>query len=206
MSDERKIELNPNKRTPITRAWRLGGPMTAAQRKEAKHLFLESLQGDPNVSIACNHAGIGRTTAYEWREQDSKFADGWEQAIERTRDVARSSIYMRGILGWDEKVASQGQTVMEYEPVTTEEGYQRFDERGKPLMHGGKPLLIHKWSDSLAALYAKANLPEYKDKPQLNVHAQLNDLAEQRKQKLLAELEAAIANEDKESPHKEEGL
>lgn len=199
MSDE----LKQDNGTPITRTWRLGGPMSPAQRKEAKVLFLQSLQQDPNVSLACERAGIGRNTAYQWREQDSKFADGWETALEKTRDVARSSIYRRGILGWDEKVASQGQTVMEYEPVMNEEGHQLFDARGKPLVKGGKPLLIHKWSDSLAALYAKANLPEYKDKPQLNIHAQLEDLAEKAKQELLADLFVAT-DENKKQPHPEE--
>jgi hypothetical protein len=207
MSDEQEIEPKSSKAASITRAWRLGGPMSPVQRKEAKEIFLEWLKKDPTVILACEYASINSSTAYRWREQDSKFADAWELAVERTRDVARSSIYARGILGWDEKVAaSNGQVVMEYEPVTNEEGHQQFDEDGKPLMYGGKPFLIHKWSDPLAALYAKANLPEYKEKPQLNVHAQLTDLAEQRKQRILAELEAAIANEDKEPPRQEEKL
>src|SRR5262249_10486998 len=105
--------------------------------------------------------------------------------------------YERGILGWSEKVVSNGQLVYEYEPVVDEEGKQQFDERGKPLFKAGKPLLQRKYSDSLAALHAKANLPESKDKPELNINAQLDDLAEKAKQELLADIEASIASENK---------
>ncbi len=158
------------------------------QRREAKEKFLAFLREDPTVSLAAEHININRDTAYAWRNKDSKFAKDWDNAIERTRDVARSSIYRRGIIGCDEKVVSMGQLVYEYEPVVDEEGNQQLNERGKPLMRGGKPLLIRKYSDTLAMGYAKANLPEYKDKPQLNVHAQLNELAEKAKQELLADL------------------
>lgn len=213
MSEERPdSEAKSNNVTPITRTWRSGGPFTPSQRKDAMALFIEWLKKDPTVTLASEHAGIAPVTAYRWRDRYKSFADDWENAVKRTQDIARQSIYTRGILGWDEKVVSQGQMVMEYEPVVDEDGNQRFDEKGKPLFKGGKPLLQRKYSDSLASLYAKANLPEYKDKPQININAQLNDLAEQRKQKIIAELEAAIAkdeaiaNEDEKSPHKEEGL
>lgn len=167
--------------------------------KQAEERFLASLAQDPNVSLACDAANISRDTAYRWRVESKQFEKAWDNALDRTRDVARSSIYQRGILGWDEKVASQGQVVMEYEPVVDEEGNQKFDNRGKPLFKGGKPLVIHKWSDSLAALYAKANLPEYKEKPQVNINAQVQDLAEQAKQQLLADLAASISHEDAKS-------
>jgi hypothetical protein len=175
MSDEQQqSSTNVNNGTTITRTWRLGGPMTAAQRRDAKRLFLDYLQNDPNVSAACDVAGIGRTTAYEWREKDEAFATGWENAIDRTKDVARSSIYKRGILGWDEPVVAQGRVAVDED---------------------GNRLLVHKWSDSLAALYAKANLPEYKEKQTIDLNAQVTTMADQAKDELLADLAAMIANE-----------
>jgi hypothetical protein len=168
--------------------------MTHSTRTKEK--FLEALGQDPTVLLACEVAGVARKTVYRWREQSKTFAEQWDEAVERGKDVARSSIYRRGILGWDEKVASQGQVVMEYEPVVDDEGNQLFGERGKPLVKGGKPLMIHKWSDSLAALYAKANLPEYKEKPQVNINTQLSDLAEQAKNELLSDIAASITHED----------
>lgn len=200
MSEEQQeLSTNENNGTPIMRAWRLGGPMTAAQRKEAKTLFLDALSQDPNISAACDHACIGRTTAYMWREKDTVFADNWETALERTKDVARSSIYKRGVLGWDEAVVSQGQAVYEMEPVEDEDGNQVY-EKGRLKMKRGDLMTVHKWSDSLASLYAKANLPEYKDKQTIDLTAQITTMADSAKDELLADLSAAIANENKEPP------
>ena len=179
MREDQQSIIDSNNVTLKSRAWRLGGPMSAAQRKEAKSLFLEALRKDPNVTAACDHALIARKTAYQWREQDETFADGWEAALDRSKDVALSSIYQRGILGWDEPVVAQGKVAVD---------------------EFGNRLLIHKWSDPLASLYAKANLPEYKEKQTIDLNAQITTMADQAKDELLADLAAAMANENKESP------
>lgn len=195
MSDEQERD-----KTTSIRVWGVGGPLTPVQRKEAKALFLEGMKRVHAVSLACDYAGIDRSTVYRWKDKDQKFADAWQDCVERSRDQARASIYQRGILGWDEPVVSIGQAVYEMEPVQDEDGNQIF-ERGKPLMKRGNPLTIHKWSDSLAIAYAKANLPEYKEKPQLNINTQLADLAEQAKNELLADLAASLSHEDQDSTH-----
>lgn len=175
--------------------------MTSDQRKLAKSLFLDTLKRDPNVSLACDRAHISRQTAYQWKEKDEKFAEGWKDAVERTKDVARSALYQRGILGWDETVVSMGQVVYEMEPVLDDKGNQVY-EKGKPKMRRGSPMLQHKWSDSLAALYAKANLPEYKEKqPEIDLNVQINMMAEQAKNELLADLAAAMTDEDQATTH-----
>lgn len=150
--------------------------MNAKQRKQVQKTFIESLRSDSNVSMACEVAGISRETAYRWRNEDEDFLTQWDDTIERARDVARQSIYARGILGWDEPVVSMGQAVYEYEPVLGDDGKQLYDNKGKPMMRRGKPLTVHKWSDSLAALYARANLPEYKEKQQIDLNAQITIL------------------------------
>ncbi len=43
--------------------------------------FLASLRETPNVSLAGVNAGIARNAAYEWREDDAKFAVAWEDAL-----------------------------------------------------------------------------------------------------------------------------
>lgn len=190
-------EQELDKKTPI-RAWGKGGPLTAAQRKEAKLLFLEGLKQHHCVTLACEFAGIGRATVYQWKDADEKFAADWNAVIERSRDIARASIYQRGILGWDEPVVSMGQAVYELEQVFDENGDPKLDNRGRPLVKQGKPLTLHKWSDTLAVAYAKANLSEYKDKPQVDLQVQLSDLAEKAKEEVLADLAAAFANENQE--------
>jgi hypothetical protein len=203
MSDEQQ-EAKPtsDKVTPITRTWRLGGRITPTQRKEAKSLFIDALKSTHNVSAACDHAGVARKTVYQWREKDTLFADDWEEAVERTKDTARSSIYQRGILGWDEPVVSVGQVVYEYVPITDEQGLPKLDSKGKPMMRRGDPLTIHKWSDSLATAYARANLPEYKEKQDIDLTTHVGQMAEQAKDELLADLMATIKHdEDKNTAH-----
>jgi hypothetical protein len=175
--------------------------MKPEERKQAKETFLALLKEDPTVSLACDEAQISRDTAYRWKDRDQTFSKAWDAAVERTRDVARSSIYRRGIIGWEEPLVSMGQVVCEMTVMQDDDGKPVFDKRGKPIMLPGNPMTVRKWSDSLAALYAKANLPEYKDKPQVNINTQLADLAEQAKNELLADLAASISHEDQDQAH-----
>lgn len=177
--------------------------MAKLQRKQAQEAFLESLKSDPNVSLACDVAEISRDTAYRWRSESEDFAKQWDTALERTKDVARSSIYRRGILGWDEPVVSMGQAVYEYEPILDENGEQILDSKGKPLTRKTK-MMVHKWSDSLATLYARSNLPEYKEKQQIDLNAQITTIAETAKAELLADLAATMTDEDKDSVNQQE--
>lgn len=173
--------------------------MDTQERRQAKAVFLDALKTDPTVSFACEAAGIARNTVYRWREQDKAFAASWDAAVERTRDVARQSIYRRGILGWQEPLVSMGQPIYVEEPVLDEQQQPIRDGNGRVLT---VPVLlkVQKWSDTLAMGYAKANLPEYKDKPQVNINAQLADLAEQAKAELLADLAAALGHEEDRTP------
>ena len=169
-----------------------------AERKEKKEKFLAFLREDPTVSLACEHIDRDRATVYNWREKDHKFAEEWDNAIERTKDVARSSIYKRGIIGWMEPMVSMGQVVCEEKLLIDKDGDPQLDKRGKPIMVKGDPIMMRKWSDALAIAYAKSNLPEYKEKQQIDINAQIFNMAEQAKNELLADLAAAIDNEDKE--------
>jgi hypothetical protein len=173
--------------------------MNSKQRKQVQKTFIESLLKDSNVSLACEVAGIGRTTAYNWRNEDKEFATDWDDAIERARDIARQSIYARGIIGWDEPVVSMGQAVYEYEPILDEQNEPILDSKGKPVTRKTR-LMVHKWSDSLAALYAKANLPEYKEKQQIE-HSGSIDI-NGAKEELLAKLSNMIRSVDA-APDKE---
>jgi hypothetical protein len=184
-------EAKSNKSNTPTRAL-----SREAERKEAKTKFLAFLREDPTVSLACENIGRDRCTVYEWREKDEKFAKAWDDALERARDVGRSSIYKRGIIGWEEPMVSMGKVVYEDDPVLDEKGEQKRDSKGRPMTQQGAKVMVPKNSDSLALAWAKANLPEYKDKQQIDITAQIVDMAEQAKNELLADL-AARVHEDK---------
>ncbi|HET8910631.1 MAG TPA: hypothetical protein VFN23_04155 [Ktedonobacteraceae bacterium] len=170
------MEEQRDRETPIA-PWGSGGPKSAEHKALAKQWFLEALPRCHNVTGACDYASIGHATVYRWKEQDKKFSEAWDAAVERTHDIARQSIFQRGILGWDEPVVAQGRVALD-----------ENDER----------LTVHKWSDSLAALYVRANLPEYKEKHQIDMKLQMAEQDARDKEELLAGLAAAIANENKE--------
>lgn len=183
MSDE----LKGDKVTPITRK----GPMSAQERKEAKALFVASLCKDPNVSLACDCAKISRKTAYEWKEADKQFAKDWDTSIERAKDIVRSAIFQRAAYGWKEIALSMNRVVYEYTPV--------LDDQGRQIMQRGDVVYIHKWDTALQMGWAKANLPEYKDKqPDINIFNEINAMAINAKTELLTSLAPEVKDESQD--------
>ena len=59
----------------------------------ARETFLNVLEETCNVSEAARQAGIGRSSAYEWRNDDPSFAAAWDDAeqvaIDKLEQVAR---------------------------------------------------------------------------------------------------------------------
>lgn len=58
----------------------------SARTTHARKTFLAVLAERCNVSEACRTAGIGRATAYEWRDADPAFAADWAEAEEQAAD------------------------------------------------------------------------------------------------------------------------
>lgn len=188
MEEQKVDKLTPKKKS-------------AQWKSEAKLRFLEELPRSHTVTAACDFAGISREAAYQWKEQDEAFSNAWDQAVERTHDRARAKIFERAFDGVEEQAISNGMPVYYYEPDMDEkDGEQKRDERGKLMWKRGNPVMIRKYSDSLAALYARANLPEYKDKQQIDLKLQMAEQDAKDKEELLAGLAVAIANENKEQP------
>lgn len=186
---ERMSEENGRKGNKVTSITRKG-PMNAQERKEAKALFVASLCKDPNVSLACDEAKISRKTAYQWRDDDEEFAKDWDSSIERAKDIVRSAIFQRAAYGWKEIALSMNRVVYYYTPVIDPDtGEQKYDDKGRPIMQRGDVVYIHKWDTALQLGWAKANLPEYKDKQSdINIYNEINALAANAKNELLASL------------------
>ena len=67
----------------------------------AREDFLTALRGTCNVSYAARTAGIGRRTAYDWRDADPKFAAAWNDAEEEAVDALEKVARDRAIDGSD---------------------------------------------------------------------------------------------------------
>lgn len=181
------MEEQDDRATP-KHPWGIGGPKTAEHKALAKQWFLEELPRCHTVSSACDYAGINRATAYTWKDQDKKFAEAWDIAVERIHDKARAKIFERAFEGIDSYVVSNGKLVY-IEAGVDEQGKENF-----------APIIEKKYSDSLAALYARANLPEYKDKQTIDLNVKMAEEAEKAKESLLASLGAVLDENSKAAP------
>lgn len=62
-------------------------PRRTARTDRARETFLKALRETCNVSHAAREAGIGRRTAYDWRDVDAEFAKQWDDAEEEAVDA-----------------------------------------------------------------------------------------------------------------------
>ena len=72
----------------------------------AREAFLEALEETCNVSEAARRAGIGRRTAYDWRDADQDFATAWDEA----EDVAADKLEQ---VAWDRATSGQSDRMLE---------------------------------------------------------------------------------------------
>lgn len=120
----------PRKSAPPGTPRKVSGRSVRTPHNRAK--FLAALRQCPNIGEACQAAGIGRRTVYEWREDDEDFAKEWEDAVQDGVDVLEKEMWRRGVEGYEEPVFFQGQSVES----------------------------VRKYSDSLAMFLAKGHRPE----------------------------------------------
>jgi hypothetical protein len=129
------------------RARRSGQRLKADERKAAQDKFLLTFAATANVAASCLQAEIDRSTVYKWLEHDEPFTFRYHQAEQDALDVIRAAIQRRGIEGVEEHVLSQGKVVF----------------------INGKPLMQRRYSDACLLAMAKARVPEYREKVDLNV-------------------------------------
>ena|SRR5258708_5094294 len=121
---------------------RSGQRMTPSQRKATQATFLATFEHSANVTQACRAANISREMIYQWLEHDEQFSILYHQAEQIANDAIRAEIFRRGHDGYDEPQFSAGK-------------------------HMGN---VRKYSDTLLIFLAKARMPEFRDKSQLDVN------------------------------------
>ncbi|MFN3543736.1 MAG: hypothetical protein ACK4UX_02680 [Thiobacillus sp.] len=140
---------------------------------EKERAFLAALAETCSVSRACESAGIGRATVYEWRAADPDFAASWEKAKRIGAEALEDECVRRAREGVDEPVFYQG------------------DECGS----------VRKYSDTLAIFLLKGAMPEkYRENTRMELTGanggpvQISDT--ERAAKIAAILAAAKARKD----------
>lgn len=76
-----------------------GQTMTAAERRDAKEIFLEAFAKSGIVAAGCEAAGISYSTLHRWKHGDATFRALFDEAMEKANDVIRSRIYHLGVVG-----------------------------------------------------------------------------------------------------------
>lgn len=79
-------------------------PQSSAQYGDKKtparmDAAIKALAGGLTPAEAAAAAGIGRSTLFDWRRKDSKFADRWEEAADEGIDKLEQEAFRRGVLG-----------------------------------------------------------------------------------------------------------
>lgn len=139
-----------NASTTPPRARRRGQRMTPEERKEAQEVFLQTFSLNANVRAACMKAGVDRSQIYRWQEHDEEFAQRFKQAELDANDMIRGELFRRAVQGYEKPVVSMGRAVY----VKNDKGEE-------------KPLMERVYSDSLLSLLAKARMPEFREKQQV---------------------------------------
>ena len=147
--------------------------METIRTPEKEIAFLAALAATCSVTRACEAAGMGRRTAYEWREADPEFAARWEKAKRLGAEALEDEGARRAMEGVDEPVFYKG------------------DECGT----------VRKYSDTLLIFLLKGAMPEkYRDNSKVELTGanggpvQISDT--ERAAKIAAILAAAKARKD----------
>jgi hypothetical protein len=73
--------------------------------------FLEALKETCNITKACELSGLGRTSAYEWKAEDSEFSADWQKALDIAADLLEEEAVRRAKEGTTKPVFQGGQLV-----------------------------------------------------------------------------------------------
>lgn len=179
--------------------------MSASNRTpERVAAFCAALAETANVGRACRALGMGRTTAYDWREEDPDFAEKWDRAMRIGVTALEDEATRRAFEGVDDPVIHQGQFQYALEPKLTRGGKPVLDRTTKqPVMvaafneDGTRKLAsVKKYSDSLAAMLLKAHAPDkYRDNSKVEMAGSLefSGLSTSELQEQIAMLETQLA-------------
>lgn len=72
---------------------------------------LEKFREGHTPKEAAAHAGISRTTLFEWRRDDPEFAAAWLEAVEEGTDRIEAEAYRRAVEGYERPVFQGGEEV-----------------------------------------------------------------------------------------------
>lgn len=131
-----------------------GQTMTEEEQLEAKDKVLKLFVEYANMTSAIREVGMSWSTLYYWQETDLEFSIRYKQAENEVNDKIRAEIFRRGVKGYQKPTVSMGKIVR--------------DDKGEIVYE-------QVYSDMLLSLLAKARMPEFRDKSQVDVNQSVSD-------------------------------
>jgi hypothetical protein len=125
---------------PPNKSHRPGWEDEARPAIKAAYLKQYALTGTGSKAAA--EAGVSVQTIYNWRKKDLEFDEACGHAERAYCNVLREEIHRRAVTGWEEPVFYQGVQVGN----------------------------VRKFSDRMLELQAKAKMPEYRDRQQIDMN------------------------------------
>lgn len=86
-----------------------GGKGRTIRTVKARAAFIAAIRETCNIAEACRRAGIGRSSVYEWRDDDESFAAEWDEAVDDAIDSLEAEAWRRGVQGVDMPVTHKGE-------------------------------------------------------------------------------------------------
>lgn len=139
---------------------------------KAREVFLNRYEQTGLKHLSARAAGVCPQTVNEHINEDEDFAMLAANALQAYRESVEQEVMRRGIEGWDE-----------------------------PIHYQGKPTsVVRKYSDRLLELHAKRHIPEYREKPTLDVNLQGGVLVVPGSGANSAEWEKALSEKKEDDP------
>lgn len=139
-------------------------------RKKARATFLEAVTLGLTVVQACQEAGVGRTTVYDWRDSDPEFAAAWDVAYDRGTDALEAEAQRRA-----------------------------FDGVVKPVTVAGEREEVREYSDTLLIFLMKGRKPQrFRDNHKVELTGEVGPVKVEHEHRLtLDDLAAYVAGQGK---------
>jgi hypothetical protein len=151
-----------------------GKRMTTKEREDAQAIFLEAFTLNGNIMLSCKKANVDRGTVRQWEEHDTQFSVLYHEAEKNFADFALAEFRKRAMEGYEKPVISMGRMVYEEIPLLNKDGTPQLDSKGKPIVKHGKPLMERVVSDTLLAMLIKRHFPEYRERQQVDLTANVS--------------------------------
>lgn len=169
--------------------------------EERQAVFLEEYAKTGRMIHSAAAAGVCDQTVRNLAKRDEAFAVAFDNAKEVFKELLEVEVYTRGVIGWEEPVVQKGQVVY-YRCESCKRKPDKMptcedcDGTGD-----GAMVMTRRKSDRIFELQLKRQIPEYRDRFEMNIAAQGGVLAVPTGPTTDAEWEEVYSKQEQENEY-----